>query len=414
MSVEKMVLNQLPESVIGFTTSWLSNTDLYNLSVTSKDNIQVLGLSEKDISLGSDNSVRYINDDSFRKNIDDILKKRNTNLNLNFGFENDLETFPNLSSVHTLVELDLDYGEEMTSENIRELLPLNLQKLTLSFCDDLKIENLSSLFNLVELNLIEHSTIIPENIGELLPNLRILLLSCCDNMKTFPNLSLVHKLTELDLSDNYEMTIPKNIAKLLPPNLEKLRLSHCRKLRNFPNLRSADKLLELDLSENENMVIPKNKIEKLLPPNLKKLNISNFDFDYNYIPNFPNLSFLDNLVELDITSCDITIPENVVELLPKNLQKLKLISEKCLNLRALDKLVELNFQYQDPCGSVFLNRKETCEDDTPIEILAKTLFNVRVDHVSKFNSSTSITGIENWRPLLPKNLKKLNEKKINI
>jgi len=162
------------------------------------------------------------------------------------------------------------------------------------------------------------------------------------------------------------------------------------------------------------MTIPKNKIEKLLPPNLKKLNISNFDFDYNYIPHFPNLSFLDNLVELDITSCDITIPENVVELLPKNLQKLKLISEKCLNLRALDKLVELNFQYQDPCGSVFLNRKETCEGDTPIEILAKTLFNDRVDHVSKFNSSTSITVIENWRPLLPKNLKKLNEKKINI
>jgi len=156
MSVEKMVLNQIPESVIGFTTSWLSNTDLYNLSVTSKDIKQILELADKDVCLSPYYSARYMNDHYFKNKINDILKKRNTDLNLNFGFKNDLKTFPNLSSVHKLIELNLGVIYYNIPKNLEKVLPLNLQKLKLSCClgtDFPDFPDLSSLNKLIDLDL---------------------------------------------------------------------------------------------------------------------------------------------------------------------------------------------------------------------------------------------------------------------
>ena len=432
MSVEKMVLNQLPESVIGFTTSWLSNTDLYNLSVTSKDIKQILELADKDVYLSPYYSARYMNDHYFKNKINDILKKRNTNLNLNFGFENDLKTFPNLSSVHKLIELnlgeiyynipknlekvlppnlqklklscslgtdfpafpdlsslnkliDLDlYGEMksyvlLRSNNIIEFLPLNLEKLKLSGFYFQTFPDLSALVKLIELDLGKNELTSPDdnNLGKLFPqNLRVLRLGSSFGMTTFPDLTCLDKLVELDLNDNFpiftwtEMSTipdPRNIGKLLPINLEKLDLRNCR-LKTFPDLSALVKLIDLDLGKNELTSPDDNNVGKLFPQNLRVLRLGSA---YG-METFPDLSCLDKLVELDLNDnfpifqwtplTNIPDPINIGKLLPINLEKLDLRNcglKTFPNLKMLNKLVEIDLTDND------INIPENMEDLLP-------------------------------------------------
>ena len=76
MSDEKLSWGQMPESLMGKIGGLLENSDLYNLSVTSKDNIQILGLAKKDIFLSKDLSIQYIKNSGVndcRKKIDVVL-----------------------------------------------------------------------------------------------------------------------------------------------------------------------------------------------------------------------------------------------------------------------------------------------------------------------------------------------------
>lgn len=324
MSVEKMVLNQLPESVIGFTTSWLSNTDLYNLSVTSKDIKQILELADKDVYLSPYYSARYMNDHYFKNKINDILKKRNTNLN--FGFKNDLKTFPNLSSVHKLTELNLGEIYYDIPKNLEKVLPPNLQKLKLSCSLGTDFPDLSCLDKLVELDLhggMSNVYLSSNNIIEFLPlNLKKLKLSGF-YFQNFPDLSALVKLIELDLGKN-ELISPddNNLGKLFPQNLRELRLGSSFGMTTFPDLTCLDKLVELDLNDNfpiftwtEMSTIPDpSNIGKLLPINLEKLDLRNCR-----LKTFPNLKMLNKLVEIDLTDNDINIPENMEDLLPPSM-----------------------------------------------------------------------------------------------
>jgi hypothetical protein len=320
-------INELPESIIGYTASWLSNTDLYNLSLTNKDNIRVLVLADKDVSLSPYYSLRYMNDNFFKNKINDILKKRNTSLNLNFGYENDLKAFPNLSSVDKLLELNIGYIYNKIPKNLEKLLPPNLQKLKLNCSLGTAFPDLSSLNNLLDLDLHGGNSIWPlssNNIIELLPlNLTKLKLNGF-YFQTFPDLSALVKLIDLDLGKN-ELTSPddNNLGKLFPQNLRALRLSRSFGMTTFPDLSCLDKLAELDLNDNnfpiftltEMSTIPDPRdIGKLLPINLEKLDLRNCR-----LKSFPDLRMLNKLVEIDLTNNDINIPENLKDLLPPSM-----------------------------------------------------------------------------------------------
>lgn len=399
MSDEKLSWGQMPESLMGRIGGLLESSDLYNLSVTSKDNIQILGLAEKDIFLSKDLSTKYLEDNDYRKKIDSVLDSRNTKLHLDLSDSDssefrtlpinklaginlssnykmyisknleeiqpeslqilklcdcfELREFPDLRKFTNLVELDLSDNENMTTpRNVMELLPRSLQILKLCKCQLLKFPDLSMLVNLVEFTSYSSNNIaIPENMGELLPkSLQKLVWSpvpIVNNIMTVPNLIMFEDLIELGLSGGgfEEITFPENIGDLLPTNLQKLEIRHCV-VTAFPDLRMFGKLLELDFNDGTSVNIPVN-LGELLPKNLQVLKFEDCEGTI-----FPNLSMLDKLVELDL-SCSNEMTFNVHlglglgKLLPTSLEKLFLKNSLGVfpDLSSLNKLVELDLSW---------------------------------------------------------------------
>jgi hypothetical protein len=306
MSVEKLVWEQIPECLIGKIAGLLEDKDLNNLSLTSKNNKQILELVDEDIFLSSNYSSLYITDDSFRNIINDILKKRNKKLRLTLDSGFKLKTFPDLSSLDELVELNFEFSDFIIPENIADLLPRNLQILTFWECFLSRIPNLSSLHELVELEYSDDFDEL-ENISELLPiNLQRLKIGFCDRLKSFPNLNMFEKLVELQLNDNCRMTFPENMVKLLPPNLEKLRIC-CDVMTAFPDLSSVSKLEDLDITDC-NFTLPEN-LGEFLPPNLKKLKLTPTPSLFN---NF-NSSTLNKLLETELEFYDEEVSQIIDE-----------------------------------------------------------------------------------------------------
>lgn len=351
MSAQKLSWGQMPESLMGKIIGLLENSDLYNLSVTNKDNKQILELAEKDILLSKDLSAKYLakNENNFRKKIDAVLDSRNTKLHLDLSDSSEFTAMPNFSMFHKLAGLNLSSNYKMTiPKNVEELLPKSLQILKLSDCFQLRtFPDLRKFTNLVELDLSDNDDMTtPRNVIELLPrSLKILNLCKCQ-LLAFPNLSMLENLVEFSSYSDNNITIPKNIGELLPKSLQKLHWSPVPivdNIMNVPDLIMFEGLIELGLSGGgfEEITFPEN-IGDLLPTNLQKLEIR-----HCAVTAFPNLSMFSKLIELDFNDgTSVTIPENIGKLLPRNLKKLRF--EDCEgpvfpNLSMLDKLVEFDF-----------------------------------------------------------------------
>jgi len=349
MSVEKLSWGQMPESLMGKIGGLLESSDLYNLSVTSKDNKQILELAEKDIFLTKDLSTKYLADNDYRKKINSVLDSRNTKLHLDLSDSSEFRTLPNLSTFNKLAGLNLSSNYKMyIPKNLEETLPKSLRILKLCDCFELReFPDLRKFTNLVELDLSDNDDIsTPQNIAELLPrSLQILKLCQCQLLK-FPDLSMLVNLVEFSSYSDNNITIPKNIGELLPKSLQKLYWSPVPivdNIMNVPDLIMFEGLIELGLSCDGFFVettFPEN-IGDLLPTNLQKLEIR-----HCVVTAFPDLRMFGKLLELDFNDgTSVNIPVNLGELLPKNLQVLKF--EDCEgtifpNLSMLDKLVELD------------------------------------------------------------------------
>ena len=341
-----------------------------------------------------------------------------------------LTTFPNLSRFGKLVDLDF-YPDSFIDipENLGELLPAGLKKLTKTktfedrySCSMTVFPDLSMLAELVELDLGNNSENIietPENIESLLPKGLKKLSLICLNTTTVPNLKMFEQLVELGLElnsggDPAHITPPSKIFELLPPNLQKLSLHHST-ITTYPDLSMLDKLDELDLTYNR--VMNNKEVERLLPRALKKLKLHH----NREIKTFPDLSILSELIELDLEhNKNMIIDENVAMRLPRSLQKLKL---GWCNLGAypdlsmLRNLEELDFDYR------FASLEHTGK---LLPTSLKKLNSGKVD-ITKYPNLSMLTNLvelnlecdgyilpENIRELLPTSLHKLNDKIIHL
>lgn len=215
--------------------------------------------------------------------------------------------------------LDLSQCKKITNSHL-EILPTYLVELNLSWCKGLSdFRSLKKFVNLENLNL-ESCSVSNINLKELPSNLKSLNLSWCGSIThmEIQSLSSLHKLEELHLEGNYQLT--NQAIEALPSSLTSLNLSQFKHFN--------DKCMQAI---------------SLLP--LKKLNLS-FCESWNDIHLLPN-----TLTYLNLSKCHQIESKDLAHL-PVSLIHLNLLG--CYKIRDeglihLSKLTNLTFLKLEKC-----------------------------------------------------------------
>jgi len=232
----------LPTDCLDYISTFLSNKDIYTLSILSKGNSLEFDdmMCNRRISLNKEYSLLYIQDDYFKNKI----KTRKLQLNLTRVLkETDLNKFLNLKMVYSIVlNKNNITGIKMFSRR-RE----NLHRLYLK---SNHVQNISPISALINLNVLHLCHNIISDISPIskLKNLKCLCIHNNEIVDISP-LSTLKRLFGLDLSYNRIIDISP-LSNLV--NLHNLNLKN-NKIIDVTPLSNLDKLENLNLKNNNTL-----------------------------------------------------------------------------------------------------------------------------------------------------------------
>ncbi|BAP57428.1 receptor protein kinase-like protein [Thioploca ingrica] len=250
-----------------------------------------------------------------------------TNLTSLYLQNNQLKgAIPDFSSFASLEYLDLSYNYYLTGPLSASLFPINskLKSLTLySTGLNQPLPDLSTLTQLTSLNLSSTRLTGPVK-AEFFPAISLTSLDLSSNYslnQPLPDLSTLTKLTTLNLAYS-SLTGPINPA-LFPLSLNSLYLSSTQLSGQIPNFSNLVNLTNLDLSYNYQLTGPIDGSLFPIPTGLQTglQTLSLYGTPLNQT--LPDLSILDNLANLGLSSTQLTGPIDP-SYLPTNLGSLSL------------------------------------------------------------------------------------------